>query len=70
MYRGLDSVHKFLTDIFEEDKKILEKFKVFQKTPMTLSKEEKIHHKKQQHVMFVIVISLLRIVRFVTIAMF
>ena len=70
MYRGLDSVHKFFTDIFEEEKEILEKLKVFQKTPMNLSNEEKIHHKKLQHVMFVIVISLLRIVMFVTIAMF
>ena len=46
MYRGLDSVHKFFTDIFEEEKEILEKLKVFQKTPMNLSNEEKIHHKK------------------------
>ena len=46
MYRGLDSVHKFFTDIFEEEKEILEKLKVFQKTPMNLSNEEKIHHKE------------------------
>ena len=46
MYRGLDSVHKFFNGIFEEEKVILEKLKVFQKTPMNLSNEEKIHHKK------------------------
>ena len=41
MYRGLDSVNKFFTDIFEEEKEILEKLKQFQKTPMNLSIEEK-----------------------------
>ena len=46
MYRGLDSVHKFFTGIFEEEKEILEKLKVFQKTSMNLSNEEKIHHKE------------------------
>ena len=46
MYRGLDSVHKFFIDIFEGEKEILEKLKVFQKTPMNLSNEEKFHHKK------------------------
>ena len=46
MYRGLDSVHKFFTDIFEEEKEILEKLKTFQKTPLNLSFEEKMHHKK------------------------
>ena len=46
MYRGFDSVHKFFTDIFEEEKEILEKLKEYQKTPMNLSNEEKIHHKK------------------------
>ena len=46
MYRGLDSVHKFFTDIFEEEKEILKKLKEFQKTPMSLSEEEKIQHKK------------------------
>ena len=45
MYRGLDSVNKFFTDIFEEEKEILEKLKQFQKTPMNLSTEEKVHHK-------------------------
>ena len=46
MYRGIDSVHKFFTDIFEEEKEILEKLKTFQKTPLNLSFEEKMHHKK------------------------
>ena len=46
MYRGLDSVHKFFTDIFEEEEEILEKLKVFQKTPMNLSNEEEFHHEK------------------------
>ena len=46
MYRGLDSVHKFFTDIFEEEKEIIEKLKEIQKTPMSLSEEEKIQHKK------------------------
>ena len=45
MYRGLDSVHNFFTDIFEEEKEILEKLKQFQKTPMNLSIEEKVSHK-------------------------
>ena len=45
MYRGLDSVNKFFTDIFEEEKEILEKLKQFQKTPINLSIEEKVHHK-------------------------
>ena len=46
MYRGFDSVHKFFTDIFKEEEEILEKLKEFQKTPMNLSNEEKMHHKK------------------------
>ena len=46
MYRGLDSVNKFFTDMFEEEKEILEKLKEFQKTPMNLSEEEKIQHRK------------------------
>ena len=46
MYRRLDSVHKFFTDIFEEEKEILEQLKVFQKTLMNLSNKEKIHPKK------------------------
>ena len=45
MYRGLDSVNKFFTYIFEEEKEILEKLKLFQKTPRNLSIEEKISHK-------------------------
>ena len=45
MYRGLDSVNKFFTDIFEEEKEILETLKQFQNTPMNLSIEEKISHK-------------------------
>ena len=45
MYRGLDSVDKFFTDIFEEEKEILEKLKEFQKTPIKLSNEEKSHRK-------------------------
>ena len=46
MYRGIDSVHKFFTDIFEDEKEILEKMKTFQKTPLNLSYEEKLHHEK------------------------
>ena len=46
MYRGLDSVHKFFTDIFAEEKEILDKLKEFQKTPMYMSNEEKMHHRK------------------------
>ena len=45
MYRGLDSVSKFFSDIFEEEQEILEKLREFQKTPMNLSSDEKIHHK-------------------------
>ena len=45
-YRGIDSVHKFFTDIFEEEKEILEKLIKFQKTPLNLSYEEEIHHGK------------------------
>ena len=45
MYRGLNSVEKFFTDIFEEEKEILEKLKEFQNTPMRLSNTEKRHHK-------------------------
>ena len=44
MYRGLDSVNKFFTDIFEEEKDILEKLKKFQKTPMNISIEEEASH--------------------------
>ena len=46
MYRGLDSVHKFFTDIFAEEKEILDKLKEFQKTPMYMSNEEEMHHRK------------------------
>ena len=46
MYRGLDSVDKFFTDIFEEEEEILEKLNKFQKTPMDMSNEEKMHHRK------------------------
>ena len=45
MHHGLDSVEKFFTDIFEKEKKIIEKLKEFQNTPMKLSNEEKKHHK-------------------------
>ena len=45
MYRELDSVNKFFTDIFEEEKEILEKLKQFHKTPINLSIEEKVSHK-------------------------
>ena len=45
MYRGTDSVHKFFTDIFEEEKEILEKLRSFQKTPLNSSYKEKMHHK-------------------------
>ena len=46
MYRGMDSVNKFFTDIFEEEEEILEKLNKFQKTPMDISNEEEIHHEK------------------------
>ena len=46
MYRGLNSVNKFFSDIFEEEKEILAKLREFQKTPMNLSSEEKTHHRK------------------------
>ena len=45
MYRGLNSVNKFFSDILEEEKEILAKLQEFQKTPMNLSSEEKIHHR-------------------------
>ena len=45
MYRGLDSVNKFFTDIFQEEKEILEKLKEFKNTPMNLSDEEQISYK-------------------------
>ena len=46
MYRGMDSVNKFFTDIFEEEEEILEKLNKFQKTPMDMSNEEEMHHEK------------------------
>ena len=46
MYRGMDSVNKFFTDIFEEEEEILEKLNKFQNTPMYMSNEENMHHKK------------------------
>ena len=46
MYRGLDIVNKFFTDIFEEEEEILEKLNKFQNTPMYMSNEENMHHKK------------------------
>ena len=46
MYRGLNSVNKFFTDIFEEEKEILDKLKQFKNTPMNSSSEEQNHHKK------------------------
>ena len=67
MYRGIDSVHKFFTDIFEEEKEILEKLKNFQKTPSNYLMRRKYIIQRLQNVMFVIVVSLIRIVRFVTI---
>ena len=70
MYRGLNSIEKFFTDIFEEEKEILEKLKEFQNTPMRLSNKKKDIINWPQVVTFVNVVSLLRIVRFVTIAMF
>ena len=45
MYRGLNSVNKFFSDIFEEEKEILEKLKQFKNTPMNLSSEGQINHK-------------------------
>ena len=41
----MDSVSKFFSDIFEEEQEILDKPRKFQKTPMNLSSDEKIHHK-------------------------
>ena len=70
MYRGLDSIEKFFTDIFEEEKEILEKLKEFQNTPMKLSNKEKIHHKLDTSCYVCKCSFTLRIVRFVTIAMF
>ena len=69
IYRGLNSVNNFSTDIFEEEKEILAKLQEFQKTPMNLSSDEKIHHKKPQLVMFAKVILLTRIVKYETIVM-
>ena len=48
MYRGLNSVNKFFSDIFEEGKEILDKLKQFKNTSMNLSSEEKIHHKNAE----------------------
>ena len=45
MYRGVDCVNKFFSDIFEEEKQILEKLKEFKNTPMNLSNEDKINYK-------------------------
>ena len=45
MFRGLNSVNKFFSDIFEEEQEILAKLREFQKTPMNLSFEEKLHHR-------------------------
>ena len=48
MYRGLNSVNKFFSDIFEEEKEILDKLKQFKNTPMNLSSEEKNHHENAE----------------------
>ena len=48
MYRGLNSINKFFSDIFEEEKEISDKLKQFKNTPMNLSSEEKIHHKNAE----------------------
>ena len=45
MYRRVDSVDKFFSDIFEEEKEILEKLKEFKNTPMNLSNEDQINYK-------------------------
>ena len=45
MYRGVDSVNKFFSDIFEEEEEILEKLKEFKNTPMELSNEDQINHR-------------------------
>ena len=48
MYRGVDSVNKFFSDIFEEEKEILEKLKEFKNTPMELSNEDQLIIKMQK----------------------
>ena len=45
MYRGVDSFNKFFSDIFEEEKEILDKLKEFKNTPMNLSNGDQINHK-------------------------
>ena len=45
MYRGLNSINKFFSDIFEEEEEILEKLKQFKSTPMNLTSEDQINHK-------------------------
>ena len=45
MYRGVDSVNIFFSDIFEEEKEILQKSKDFKNTPMNLTNEEQNNHK-------------------------
>ena len=49
MYRGVDSVNKFFSDIFEEEKEILGKLEEFKNTPMNLSNEDQINHKNATH---------------------
>ena len=44
MYRGLNSVNKFFSDIFEEEKEILDKLKQFRNTSMNLFSEDQINH--------------------------
>ena len=60
MYRGVDSVDKFFSDIFEKEKEILEKLKEFKNTSMELSNEDQINHKNARNCYFAIVALLLK----------
>ena len=48
IYRGLNSVNKFFSNIFEEENEILDKLKQFKNTPMNLTSEEKIYHENAE----------------------
>ena len=50
MYRGVDSVNKFFSDIFEGEKEILENLKEFKNTLMELFNEDQINHKNAKKI--------------------
>ena len=64
MYRGVDSVNKFFSDIFEEEEEILEKLKEFKTLPWNYRMKIKLIVKMVKIVTFAIVALLLKIMKF------